>query len=388
MSEDRFWDQLARGNISRRKLLQGGLTASAAAFLAACSKTVGKPPATAPGSAPASASGSVSPQLEDALSLYNWENYINPETLKAFEAEFGVKPSLDFYPSNEDLEAKIKAGATGYDLCAPTLYMVQIMGYEDGTLLELDHSKIPNLANCNQRFLNLELDPNNKYSAPKDTGTTGFGYRSDKISEAPASWAEFYSLASKYSGRVTVLDSAPEVVGSALKMLGYSYNSDSGAEVDAATAELVKLKPHLRTIDSVNYDVMLQNGEAYLTLGWNGDVLVAAGNAPAGTVHYVVPSEGTEVWLDNWSILAAAPHPELAHAFINWILQPEHQGVETSYTYYASAVDEAKQFVDPAVANDPAVYPPDEVITKLEVFTPTPDILRLRTDAFAKFKAA
>jgi spermidine/putrescine-binding protein len=382
MSEDRLWDALGRTPITRRRLLGGAISVSAVAFLAACSKTVKSP--TGGGTSPAT----VPSKLEDALSIYNWENYVNPDTLKKFATDFGVTPSLDFYPSNEDLEAKIKAGATGYDICAPTLYMVQIMGYEDKTLFELDHSKIPNLANCNPKFLNISLDPGNKYSVPKDTGTTGYGYRSDKIAETMTSWEDFYSLASKYSGRYTVLDSAPEVVGSALKMLGYSYNSDSGAEVDKATDELIKLKPHLRAIDSVNYDVMLQNGEAWVTLGWNGDVLVAAGNAPAGTVHYVVPTEGTEVWLDNWCILKAAPHPAIAHAFLNWVLQPEVQGLETSYSYYASAVDAAKQFVDPAVAGDPAVYPDDSVTSKLEIFTPTPDILQLRTDAFAKFKAA
>jgi len=351
-------------------------------FLAACSKKVNAPSGSGGSTAP------VPTELEDALSIYNWENYLNPDTLTKFAAEFGVTPTLDFYPSNEDLEAKIKAGATGYDLCAPTLYMVQIMGYEDGTLLELDHSRIPNLANCDPKYVNLSLDPGNKYSVPKDTGTTGFGYRSDKVSETMATWEDFFSLASKYSGRYTVLDSAPEVVGAALKMLGYSYNSDSGAEVDKATDELIKIKPHLAAIDSVNYDVMLQNGEAWVTLGWNGDVLVAAGNAPAGTVHYVVPTEGTEVWIDNWCILKDAPHPAISHAFLNWILDPKNQGLETSYTYYASAVDAAKQYVDPTVASDPAVYPADAVISKLEVFTPTPEILQLRTDAFAKFKAA
>jgi spermidine/putrescine transport system substrate-binding protein len=379
--DERLWEGLGKRPISRRRLLGGALSASAVAFLAACSKTV-KSPTGGTTTTP------VPTKLEDALSIYNWENYINPDTVTKFTAEFGVTPTLDFYPSNEDLEAKIKAGATGYDVCAPTLYMVQIMGYEDGTLLELDHSLIPNLTNCDPTFLNTVLDPGNKYSVPKDTGTTGFGYRSDKVSETMTSWEDFYSLASKYSGRYTVLDSAPEVIGSALKLLGYSYNSDSGAEVDKATDELVKLKPHLRSIDSVNYDVMLQDGDAWVTLGWNGDVLVAAGNAPAGTVHYVVPSEGTEVWVDNWCILKAAPHPAISHTFLNWILTPENQGLETSYTYYASAVDAAKEFVDPAVAGDPAVYPEDTVLSKLEVFTPTPDILQLRTDAFAKFKAA
>jgi spermidine/putrescine-binding protein len=381
MSEDNFWEGMSQRPISRRKMLKGTLAASAAAFLAACQRTVG-------GSRGQPSAKPIPSKLETSLSIYNWENYVNPDTLKRFQKEFGVKPTLDFFASNEDLQAKIKAGATGYDIAAPTGYMVKIMGYEDKTLLELDHSRIPNLKNVDSKYLNLPFDQGNKYSVPKDLGTTGFGYRKDKVKEDLTSWEDFYKAATKYSGRYAVIDSGPEIVGSALKMLGYSYNSDTKSEIDEATKEIIKLKPHVKTIDSANYDTQLERGEAWIVLGWNGDVLIAADNAPKAGIAYVVPSEGTEVWQDTWVILRDAPHPAIAHAFINWVLQPDLQGLETSYTYYASAVDAAKSHVDPAVAKDPAVYPPQSVLDRCEVANFTPAGFNLRNEAFEKFKVA
>jgi spermidine/putrescine transport system substrate-binding protein len=381
MSDDKLWDGLSRRRISRRKLLQGSMAASMAAFLAACQRTVRGPRAT-------TSPRAIPTQLEDALSIYNWENYINPQSLKRFEREFGVKPTLDFFASNEDLQAKIKAGAKGYDVAAPTGYMVEIMGYEDKTLLELDHSRIPNLKNCNERYLNLPFYPGNKFSVPKDLGTTGFGYWTDRVKEDLTTWEDFYRNASKYSGRYAVIDSGPEIIGSALKMLGYSYNTDNKSEIDEATNEILRLKPHVKTIDSANYDTQLERGEAWVVLGWNGDVLVAQSNAPKAGITYIVPQEGTEVWQDTWVILRDAPHPAIAHAFLNWVLQPEIQGLETSFSYYASAVDAAKDHVDPAVAKDPAVYPPEDVLARCEVADFTPDGFNYRNEAFEKFKAA
>lgn len=375
--DDRRWERLGARRVTRRGFI-GGSAAAAAAFLAACSRRIDTG-VTPTGTATA---------LETALSIYNWENYINPETLKRYKDEFDIEPTLDFYQSNEDLQAKIKAGATGYDVCAPSNYMVSLMAQEDETLLELDLDRIPNLANCNPKYLDAAFDPGNKFSVPKDTGTTGIGYRRDKVSEEITSWADFYRLAEKYSGKIAMIDSGPEVVGSALKMLGYSYNTTDDNELAEAEAEILKLKPHVVALDSAQYDVMLERGRAWIVLGWNGDVLVSAFNKPEAKISYVVPSEGTEVWIDNWCILKSAPHPNRAHQFINWILQPEIQGLETSYTYYASAVDAARQFVDEAVANDPAVYPPDDVISKLEVNDGNPDGQIKRNQIYERFKAA
>jgi spermidine/putrescine transport system substrate-binding protein len=254
-----------------------------------------------------------------------------------------------------------------------------------GVLEELDHSKIPNLANVDPAFLDLPFDPGNRFSVPKDYGTTGYGYRSKLVKEEMKSWEDFFALASKYSGRYTVLDSAPEVVGAALKMLGYSYNSVEASELSEASDVLVKFKPHVRKITSSMREIMI-SGEAYISLTWNGEIGYVA--LDAADARYVVPTEGSEVWTDNWSIVADPPHPAAAHAYLNWHLQPKVQALDTAYHYYGDVVEGAEEYLDPALANDPSIYPPPEVAAKLEVAQATPEWLALRNEVWTKFKAA
>src|SRR6266568_1015771 len=362
---DRWMDGLLRLPVSRRQVLRAAVVLPAAAALAACSKAGG-------------GGGGGSGQLN----IYNWSQYLNPANLKAFENQNNVKATQDFYASNEEMIAKLRGGATGYDIIAPTGYAVEILA-KSGLLLPLDHSKIPNLANADKQFVNLGFDPGNKYSAPKDWGTTGVGYLTDHVKEDITSWAQFYGLANEYKGRYTVLDSAPEVIGSGLKLLGFSYNSLDPSQVNAATDQLIKIKPDIAAVTSSDYRQKMQREETYVALGWNGDFFYV--KKPH---KYVIPSEGSEFWLDNWCIPASAPHPDVAHEFINFILTPQHQATETNYTYYASCVAAAKPLIDPAISGDPSIYPPDEVIAKLETAIADPQFLQLRNDAWTKFKAA
>jgi spermidine/putrescine transport system substrate-binding protein len=378
MSEQDVWGKWHTRGISRRGFMS---VAAATAALVACGETeVGGNNKPSGGSG----AGAVPEQIEDTLSIYNWADYVHPKTYGQFEKEFDVKITEDNYPSNEDALAKLKAGAEGYDVVVPTGYMIEIM-IAEGLLFELDHSKIPNLANVEDLFLDLPFDPGNKYSVPKDFGTTGFGYRSKFVKEDMASWEDFYRLASKYSGRYTVLDSPPEVVGSALKMLGYSYNSTDPKEISEATDEIIKLKPHVRKITSSMREIMI-SGEVYVSLTWNGEIGYVA--LDAADALYKIPAEGTEVWTDNWAIVGGAPHPAAAHAFLDWHLQPEVQAQDTSYHYYGAVVKGEEEHLDPAIYNDPGVYPPAEVVDKLEVAQANPDWTALRNEAWTKFKAA
>lgn len=366
-----------RRPVSRRGLIAAG---AATALLGACGRTevsTGDPEGG--GSEPG-----VPSEVEGQLSIYNWANYVDPKTYPSFEQQFDVDLTEDNYASNEDALAKLQAGARGYDIVVPTGYMVETM-IQKGLLFELDHSRIPNLSNVEDQFLNLAFDPGNRYSVPKDYGTTGFGYRSKFVQDDMASWEDFFRLASKYSGRYTVLNSPPEVVGAALKMLGYSYNTTDPKEIAEATNELVKFKPHVRTITSSMREILI-SGEAYISLTWNGEIGYVALDAP--DARYVVPSEGTEVWTDNWAVVAEAPHPAAAHAFINWHLQPKVQARDTEYHFYGSVVEGEEEFLPPSIANDPAVYPPQQVAAKLEVAQASPEWLALRNEAWTKFKAA
>jgi spermidine/putrescine transport system substrate-binding protein len=377
---ERLMAGVIRTPLSRRRFLRAAAVTPAAAFLAACQRRVSQTPGgTRTTTPPASV------ELEDELNIYNWAQYLNPDNQKAFENEYGITTTIDFYASNEELIAKLQGGATGYDIIAPTGYAVQIM-IDEGLLLELDHARIPNMELVDQRFLGLSFDPENRFSIPKDWGTTGFMYVADKVKRDMTSWADFYALAPEFSGRYTVLDSAPEVIGSALKMLGYSYNSTSSEEVDQAVDELIKIKPHIAAIISSGYREMIQRGDTLVALGWNGDYFYTLEDQPS--TKYVIPSEGTEFWVDTWAIPASAPHPNLAMEFINWILTPERQGTETNFTYYASAVTDAFEHLDPAIANDPAIYPALEVTAKLEANSGDPVMFDLRTQGWTRFKSA
>lgn len=375
------------GRITRRGFFYIAGVSSAAAFLAACGAQQAAP-TTAPTGGPGA---SASSELEKALFLYNWSAYVNPANVEAFTKELGVQVTEDNYGSNEDLLAKIEAGGTGYDIVSPTGYMVKVMAEKD-LLLPLDLSKIPNAKFMSPPFdKGRPHDPDNKWSLTKDWGTFGIMWNSEKVSDNFVSWADLWRLAPKYSGKIMAVDSSPEVFGAALKMLGYSYNATDPKQIDEALTKLLELKPHIRSFDST-YIAKMANEEAWITLGWNGDAFAANAQrkeeGKAESIQYNIPAEGSEVWEDDWCILKGAPHPNAAHAFINFVLDPKRQAEETNFTYYASGENEAKQYISPEITSNAAIYPPDEVTAKLEAAVDLPkEALQYREEAWTKLKS-
>jgi spermidine/putrescine transport system substrate-binding protein len=361
--------------LTRRGFMAAAAGAAATAWLAAC----GSQPTTT--TQPAS----LGTKLEGTVNLYNWQAYINPDDVKAFEQQFGQKVTQDFYVSNEDLLAKLQAGAKGYDVVVPTGYMVEIM-IKQGLLFKLAKDHLPNFKNIDARFTNQPFDPGNQYSVPKDWGTTGFGYRTDLLPQM-TSWADFWkSATTTASGKVTVLDGENEVIGSTLKMLGYSYNSVDPNQLNQAKDKLMQLKPHLLSITSTQYIDLMQKGQAILSLGWNGDFFAVQTKQPK--VVYIVPSEGSELWMDNWCILKTAPDPIAAHAFLNYFMDPHVAGKEISITYYAQCISAARPYIDPAILNNSSIYPSASVIDKLEAQKALGAGQRLRDEIWTEFKAA
>jgi spermidine/putrescine transport system substrate-binding protein len=367
-------------NITRKGFVFAG---AASAFLAACGGSSD--------TANEDDGGSDKPKkaaLTGVLHYYNWADYVNPETYKAFTAETGVKIKKDFFVSNEELQAKLQGGARGFDLAAPTGYMVQILA-DAGLLEELDWSQLPTAdKNLDPQFRKLPYDPDDKWSVPKDWGTTGFMYRSDMVNERPTTWREFVDLTKgPYSGKVTVLDGIPECVGSMLCMLGYSYNSDDEAEIDEAKKELIELKPHLLAITSTEYKQMLIDGKAVMALGWNGDGAAVAAKKPA---EYVIAEEGGEFWVDAYVIPKGAKNPTAAHAWIDYVYEPKANSLETEFTYYGSPVkrDLLEPVMDKKVFTNDDVFPPESTLEKLEPNSVSPDGTKLRDRAWTEFKAA
>ena len=305
--------------------------------------------------------------MDKKLKLLTWPDYISSQTLQQFEAEFGVPVELDIVPSAVELVERMQTPNPDVDVLVPPDYAVRELSTQ-GCLLNLDHSLLSSLEHLESRFFQGRAhDPETRFSVIKDWGTTGFMYRTDMLYETPESWADFWRLAEKLSGRVTVLDSPGEVIGAALKLRGHSYNALSLEQLNEARDDLLNLKPHLLAFET-NYKPLLVSGKACLSLGWNGDA--AALIAQGIPIRYVLPSEGSQIWEDDWAIAANAPHPDFAHTFLNFVLRPEIAAQEARYTRYATGNHSGKALLSEEMREDPATYPPPELLAKLEYGMP------------------
>lgn len=378
MAERDLSEYLARistTKVNRRSFLAASGLIGGSAALAACSSggTSSAAPsaaasAAASGAPSAAASAPPAAEVEKELFVYNWSDYISPDNIEAFKAEFGIENYVyDVFANNEELIAKLQGGASGYDIACPTAEYVPGM-VEEGFLTKLDLSRIPNASLINPTFKGQWWDPNDEYLIPKDYGTTGVLWRNDQGFEVPTSWAEFLALVKgPASGKTVFVDSMGDVFVFPLKLLGYSLNSVDQAELEEARGVLLDVAPHILALDSDTYGDKMAAGEASLTLGWTGPLgQELADLVAAGTAGYTVPSEGTLYWMDAWVMLADAPHPNAAYAWLDFIHRPEIQAEETNFNLYATPNDAAKEFVDPEILNNPAIFPPEEAIANLE----------------------
>jgi spermidine/putrescine-binding protein len=388
--QERF-QRMIRRPINRRGFLSlMGASASAAA-LAACTSPAGSVrPSVAGSAAPSAPVGSApapSFDIETELLTYNWSDYVAPENIVTFKERFGVENfGYDTFASNEELLAKLQGGATGYDIACPTAEYVAGMA-EEGFVQELDQSRLPTLANINATFRNTAWDPENKYIVPKDYGTTGIMYRKKLVPEPVTSWREFYDLTKgKYSGKTVFVDSVGDVFPFPLKMLGYSLNDNDPAHLKEAGDILLELAPHVHSLDSDTYQVKLANEEAVLCLGWTGPIVDLRADPATADTTYIVPSEGALYWMDTWVMLADAPHPNAAYAWLNFIHEPDIQAKETESNGYATPNDAAKKLVPQEMLDDQAIFPPDDVIANLEGGLDHSGVQQ-RNDIWSEFKS-
>jgi spermidine/putrescine-binding protein len=341
--------------------------------------------------APAETEAEAAPESElaDELYVFNWADYIDEELITMYEEETGVDITYDTYDSNEDLLAKLQAGAAGYDVIFPSDYMVAQM-IDLGLLAELNMDNIPNFEYISDFNKNPAYDPENTYSVPYFWGTTGIGYNADKIDIEPDSWAIIFdpeSACQYESVGINVLDDERELIGAALKYQGYSVNDTDEAHLNEARDVILAAKPCWKTFDSSGYiDNLLIPGEVGLTHGWNGDVFVAAAEDEAWT--YVMPKEGGVVWQDNMTIPATSTRQATAEHFINWLLDPEHNAQNTNYVWYASPNEAAKEFIDTEILEDPSIYLDQETVDRLEWIEPLPsDALAIWDRVWTEIKA-
>ena len=341
-------------------------------------------------------------QAEEVVNVYNWSDYIAEDTLDNFQEATGIRPVYDVFDSNEVLEAKLLSGSSGFDIVVPSN---QFLGKQikAGAFMPLDRSKLPNWENLDPTLLRaLETnDPGNQYSVPYLWGTNGIGYNVDKVQEvlgddAPLdSWALIFDpqYASKLAScGISMLDSADEMLPSALSYLGLDPNSTSADDLKKAEELLLAVRPHITYFHSSRYITDLANGDICVAAGYSGDVFQAAYRAEEAengvNISYIISKEGTALWFDMMAIPKDAPNADNAHAFINYIMRPDVIAPITDYVAYANPNKASDELVDPEIRNDPAIYPTDEVLERLYVNVPRPmSAQRLMTRTWSRIKS-
>jgi len=340
---------------------------------------------------------------EKVLHVYNWSDYIAPDTLEKFQAATGIKVTYDVYDSNEVMEAKLLAGGSGYDVVFPTAQPFAERQIKAGLYLKLDKSKLGNYGNLDPAILKAlqTPDPGNAHVVPYMWGTSGIGYNVDKVKallgdNVPTdSWALIFdpAIASKLAAcGISVMDDEMEGMSAALMYLGKDPNTTDPKDFEAAVELFQKVRPYIKYFHSSQYINDLANGDLCVAHGYSGDVLQARDRADeaGNNVHvaYTVPKEGAILWIDVMAIPSDAPHPDNAYAFINYLLKPDVIAAISNEVTYANANQAATGLVDEAVRNDPGVYPPQDIKQRLVTIGTLPDkVQRLKVRAWTRIKS-
>lgn len=318
---------------------------------------------------------------QKTLHYFTWSDYIGPELLAEFERRHEVKVIVDTFSSNEELLAKLQGGATGYDVTVPSDFMAAIM-IQQGLVAELDPALLPNAATLEDHLQHLPFDPTQHYAIPYLWGTVGIGYDSAVISTPPDSWAALWDP--RYAGRISMLNDQREVFGAVLRSMGVSMNTKDPALIEAAKARLLAQKPLVKAYASDHYGQLLASGDVALAHGWGGPVARAMRDRPS--IRYVVPKEGGTVWADCLVVLQSSPRKELAMQFINYLLEPQVAARTAERLLFASANKAARPFVPTHILENPAIYPPIDLLPRLEWMTDVGEALRLYDRAWTELK--
>ncbi|WP_230960348.1 polyamine ABC transporter substrate-binding protein [Burkholderia territorii] len=343
----------------------------------------------------------MSAHADGELNVYNWSDYIAKDTIPNFQKQTGIHVKYDNYDSDDTLQAKLLAGSAGYDVVVPTSnYMAKQI--QAGVYQKLDKKKLPNLANLDPALMKMieDADPGNQYGVPWAYGTDGIGYNVQAVKKvlgdnAPTnSWSLIFdpsNMAKLKTCGVSFLDQAVDVFAATLQYMGKNPNSTNPADYHAAFEVLKNVRPYIAQFNSSGYINDLANNDMCVVFGWSGDVGIAHRRAMEAKRPYDIkfsnPREGGLLWFDVMVIPKDAPHPEAALKWINFVSDPKVNAAITNEVFYPTANKVARQFVTPAVAQDPTVYPPDAVIRQMTLLKPMPaDILRLETRLWSQLK--
>ena len=298
------------------------------------------------------------------LNVYNWGDYIDPDTLDIFEQRTGIRVNYELYETNEDMYTKLKMTSTSYDVVFPSDYMVERM-IQEKMLLPLDYTAMPNTEQIDPRFLNQTYDPASAYSVPYTWGTMGILYNPTLVDEAPASWGSLWD--EQYAGNILMLNSPRDTIGITLKHLGYSLNSLDENELAEAKQALIDQSPLVLAyvVDEVK-DKMIA-GEGSVALVWSGDAQYCM--TENEELAYMVPEEGSNLFFDAICIPTSSKNPVEAAMFIDFLCEPEI--AMQNYLYVGYAIPNmgaialmGEEYEDSMVSN-----PPQDILNRCEVFT-------------------
>ena len=347
--------------LNRRRFLGYGLgiggavlTGGLASNLTGCQKSSETATSTA-ASAPTTSQGG------KVVNVYNWTEYISDQVLKDFTAETGIDVIYSTFDSNEAMYAKLKLmnGSGEYDVAFPGTDFVDKMRKE-GMLEPLDHAKLTNFGNLGNTFINAPFDPENKFSIPYLWGSSGIAVNTKRIAKASlSSWNDLWKP--EYEGRVMLMNDIRDVFTMSLLTLGYNGSTKNPEAIKQAYEKLTKLMPNVRTFNSDAPRMPFMEGETYLGLAWNGEVIMAQDQGMP-ELDFVYPKEGAIMWMDNMVIPKNAKNNDNAHKFIDFILRPKYAAMISEEIGYGSPNEAAKKEMPPELANNPIVYPPADLL--------------------------
>lgn len=300
----------------------------------------------------------------NVVNVYNWGEYIDKDVLDEFEEETGIKVRYDNFVTNEDLYVKMKKGGDSYDVVIPSEYMIEKM-IKEGLLQKLDMAKIEGIENIDPNLRGLSYDPNSEYSVPYFWGTLGVVYNKEIIGEDIKSWSDLWD--DKFKGEVIMLDSSRDTIGIGLVKNGFSMNSLNKDELEIAKKDLIKQKKNIlayQVDETKSYIVGEEVGAAVM---YSGDALDAVRENEK--LQYVVPEEGSNIWLDAMVIPLNAKNVENAHKFISFILRPDIAAKIADYVGYATANLKARELLPEEMKESEIAYPDFKKLPKLEMFS-------------------
>jgi spermidine/putrescine transport system substrate-binding protein len=318
------------------------------------------------------------------LVLLNWSEYLDPDLVKKFEQQFDVR-LREVYFESDDLrdDMMLETDGRGYDLVLVSGISVDIYR-KRGWLSPINAAQVPNLTHIEDRWLDA-FPGIEGYAVPYFWGTMGIAYRKDLIQAPITSWMDLLQPADYLHGKIGMIESSRDALGMALKALGHSANSTDAREIKAAEQLLLIQKPHVKTYTyiALSEESALVSGDIIATMIYSGDALML--QEYHENIDYVVPAEGGNIWVDYLVVLKGSQNKDLAHAFINFINEPENARQLAEFVYYATPNKAAEKLLPDEFLEDPVIYPSQAVLDKSEFYKPLPPrVMKQRNNAFSR----